>query len=149
MASTSNGGLVGNYFNNLTLSGTPALVRTEAVNFDWGSSSPGTGIGSNNFSVRWTGSVLAASSGSYRFRTRSDDGVRLWINNVQVINNWTDHSPTNNSTGTITLVAGQRYSIRLEYYERGGGAVMQLLWLPPGASTYVAVPAASLYAAPP
>jgi large repetitive protein len=149
VASTASGGLVGSYFNNLTLTGTPALVRTEAVNFDWGSGSPGAGIGVNNFSARWTGSVLATSSGSFRFRTRSDDGVRLWVNNVQVINNWTDHSPTNNTSGTINLVAGQRYSIRLEYYERGGGAVMQMLWLTPGASTYVAVPAASLYAAPP
>jgi large repetitive protein len=149
VTSTANGGLAGNYFNNLTLAGTPALVRTEAVNFDWGSGSPGTGVGSNNFSARWTGSVLATTSGSYRLRTRSDDGVRLWVNNVQVINNWTDHSPTNNTSGTINLVAGQRYSIRLEYYERGGGAVMQMLWLRPGTSTYVAVPAASLYAAPP
>jgi large repetitive protein len=149
VASTANGGLVGNYFNNLTLAGTPALVRTEAVNFDWGSGSPGAGIGVNNFSARWSGSVLAASSGSFRFRTRSDDGVRLWVNNVQVINNWTDHSPTNNTSGVINLVAGQRYEIRLEYYERGGGAVMQLLWLRPGTSTYVAIPAASLYAAPP
>ncbi len=149
VASTANGGLVGSYFNNITLAGTPALVRTEAVNFNWGTAAPGTGIGANNFSARWTGSVLATTSGSYRFRTRSDDGVRLWVNNVQVINNWTDHSPTNNTTGTITLVAGQRYSIRLEYYERGGGAVMQMLWLPPGTSTYTVVPAASLYAAPP
>ena len=149
VASTANGGLLGSYFNNLTLTGTPALVRTEAVNFDWGSGAPGAGIGADNFSARWTGSVLAASSGSYRLRTRSDDGVRLWINNVQVINNWTDHSPTNNTSGTINLVAGQRYSVRLEYYERGGGAVMQMLWLPPGASSYVSVPAASLFAAPP
>ena len=149
VASTANGGLLGSYFNNLTLTGTPALVRTEAVNFDWGSGAPGAGIGADNFSARWTGSVLAASSGSYRLRTRSDDGVRLWINNVQVINNWTDHSPTNNTSGTINLVAGQRYSVRLEYYERGGGAVMQMLWLPPGTGTYVAVPAASLFAAPP
>jgi large repetitive protein len=149
VASTASGGLAGSYFNNLTLSGTPALTRTEAVNFDWGSGSPGAGIGINNFSARWTGSVMAPSSGSYRLRTRSDDGVRLWVDNVQVINNWTDHSPTNNTSAVINFVAGQRYNIRLEYYERGGGAVMQLLWLPPGASTYIAVPAASLFAAPP
>jgi large repetitive protein len=149
VASTASGGLVGNYFNNLTLTGTAALTRTEAVNFDWGSGSPGAGVGVNNFSVRWTGGVMAPSSGSYRLRTRSDDGVRLWVNDVQVINNWTDHSPTNNTSGTINLVAGQRVSIRLEYYERGGGAVMQLLWLPPGASTYVAIPAGSLFATPP
>jgi YVTN family beta-propeller protein len=149
VVSSGSGGLLGEYFNNLTFIGTPALTRVEAVNFGWGSGSPGTGIGTNNFSARWTGSVLAATTGTYRFRTVSDDGVRLWVNGVQVINNWSDHSATTNTSGTINLVAGQRVSIRLEYYEKGGQAVMRLRWLTPGSGTYVAIPAASLYASPP
>jgi PA14 domain len=124
-------------------------VRTEAVNFNWGTASPGGSIGINNFSARWTGSVMATSSGAYRFRTNSDDGVRLWVNGVQVINNWTDHAATLNTSTTINLVAGQRYAIRLEYYERGGSAVMQLRWLPPGTTSYVAIPASALFAAAP
>jgi large repetitive protein len=149
VAPSGSGGLQGNYFNGVALTGTPALVRTEAVNFDWGSGSPGAGIGVNNFSARWSGSVLAGASGAFRFRTVSDDGVRLWVNNVLVINNWTDHAPTTNTSAAINLVAGQRYDIRLEYYERGGGAVMRLQWLAPGTTAYVAIPAASLYASPP
>jgi large repetitive protein len=149
VAPSGSGGLQGSYFNNLALTGSAALTRTEAVNFDWGTGSPGTGIGVNNFSARWSGSVLAGASGAFRFRTISDDGVRLWVNNVQVINNWTDHAPTTNTSAVINLVAGQRYDIRLEYYERGGGAVMRLQWLAPGTTTYVAIPAASLYASPP
>ncbi len=149
VAPSGSGGLQGNYFNNLTLTGTAALARTEAVDFDWGTGSPGAGVGINNFSARWSGSVLAKASGAYRFNTTSDDGVRLWVNNVQVINNWTDHSPTTNTSGVINLVAGQRYAIRLEYYERGGGAVIRLRWLPPGTTTYVPIPATSLYASAP
>jgi YVTN family beta-propeller protein len=149
VTSTANGGLRGDYYNNISLSGTPVLTRTEAVNFDWGSGSPGGGVATNNFSARWTGSVLASTTGSYRFRTVSDDGVRLWVNGVQVINNWTDHAATTNTSGTINLVAGQRYSIRLEYYERSGSAVMRLRWLTPGAGSYVAIPASALYASPP
>ena len=75
VASTANGGLLGNYFNNITLSGTPVLTRTEVVNFNWGSGSPSIGIGTNNFSARWTGSVQATTTAAYRLRTRSDDGV--------------------------------------------------------------------------
>jgi len=149
VASTASGGLLGNYFNNIALSGTPALARTELVNFNWGSGSPGTGIGSDNFSARWTGSFQAPTTGAYRLRTRSDDGVRLWVNDVLVINNWTDHGATTNTSSVVNLVAGQRYSIRLEYYERGGSAVMQLSWLTPGSGAYVTIPAAALYASPP
>jgi hypothetical protein len=73
----------------------------------------------------------------------------LWVNGVQVINNWTNHSAATNTSGTVNLVAGQRYDILLEYYERSGQAVMRLRWLPPGTSTYVTIPGAALFPAPP
>jgi MSHA biogenesis protein MshQ len=138
-------GLSGSYFNNTTLSGTAVLNRTEAIDFNWGTGSPGTGVAANNFSVRWTGTILAGTSGAYRFQTQSDDGVRVWVNGVQLINNWSDHSASTNTSATINLIAGQRYVIKVEYYEKGGSAVMRLRWLPPGTSTYVAVPRANLF----
>lgn len=126
---TNNGtGLMADYFNNMTLAGPPALTRTDAtVNFDWGTGNPGAPIGNDNFSVRWYGQIQPLYSENYTFKTRSDDGIRLWVNGTQIINNWTDHGPTNN-TGTITLTAGVKYDIVLEFYENGGGAVSQLSW---------------------
>jgi len=62
-----------------------------------------------------------------------------------VIDNWTDHGPTLNTSTAITLTAGQRYNVVVEYYEKGGGAVMRLQWLVPGGGSYVAVPRANLY----
>ena len=138
-------GLAGSYFNNVSLAGTAALARAEAINFSWGNGSPGTGVNADNFSVRWTGTVAPTTTGSYRFQTYSDDGVRVWVNGVQVINNWTDHSPTTNTSTTMNLTAGQRYAVKVEFYEKGGGAVMQLRWRRPGQTTYVAIPASSLF----
>ena len=89
-------------------------------------------MNADNFSVRWTGTVAAPATGTYRFQTVSDDGVRVWVNGVQVINNWTDHSSTTNTSGTINLIAGTRYSITIEYYENGGQAVARLRWLHAG-----------------
>ena len=89
--------------------------------------------------------MSAPTSGAYRFRTRSDDGVRVWVNGVQLINNWTDHAATTNTSATINLVAGQRYAVRVEYYEKGGSAQMRLQWQTPGTSGYVAVPRARLF----
>ena len=52
----------------------------------------------------------------------SDDGVRLWINGQQVINNWTDHAATTNTSAAISLTAGVKYTITLEFYEKAGDA---------------------------
>ena len=81
----------------------------------------------DTFSVRWTGQVQPQYSETYTFYTNSDDGIRLWVNGQLVVNNWTDHGPTENS-GPIALVANQRYDIVLEFYENGGGAIAQLSW---------------------
>ena len=121
-------GLKGEYFNNMTLSGSPALTRTDTtVNFNWGTGSPDASIGINNFSVRWTGFVQPFFSETYTFSTVSDDGIRLWVNGVQVINNWTNHGATTD-TGTISLTAGVKYNIVLEFFENSGDAVSTLSW---------------------
>ncbi|MFO1220580.1 MAG: PA14 domain-containing protein [Burkholderiaceae bacterium] len=134
------GGLVGRYYAGTALAGSPLLTRTEAVNFNWGSASPGAGVPANLFSARWTGTITIPTSGSYRFRTVSDDGVRLWVNGAQLINNWSDHAATTNTSGSVSLTAGQRVAVTLEYYENGGSAVMRLQWRLPGTSSYVAIP---------
>jgi cell division septation protein DedD len=97
------------------------------VNFDWAGGSPDPSVGSDTFSVRWTGQVIPLYSQTYAFYTQSDDGVRLWVNNVQIVNNWTDHASTENS-GTIALTAGVKYDVTMEYYENGGNAVAKLSW---------------------
>ncbi|MDQ0476861.1 PA14 domain-containing protein [Chryseobacterium sp. MDT2-18] len=139
-------GLKGEYFNNMTLSGSPTLTRTDAaVNFDWGNGSPDASIPVDRFSVRWSGLVQPLYSETYTFSTESDDGIRLWVNGVQIINNWTDHGPTTD-TGTISLTAGVKYSIVLEYYENGGGAVSKLSWNSASQSSQI-IPTAQLFPA--
>ena len=136
----------GAYFNDSggTHLGTVVLTRTDnTVNFSW-SGSPGTGVNSDNFSVRWTGFVQAPVAGSFRFRTVSNDGIRLWINGQQVINNWTNHSITTNTSAAITLTAGVKYSLVLEFYDRTGTATAQLQWSYPGQS-YQTIPQSRLF----
>jgi YVTN family beta-propeller protein len=140
----SSSGLRGQYFNNLTLSGTHVLQRYEAVNFGWKDGSPGPGVNANKFSVRWNGKVKAPTSGKYRFRTQSNDGVRLWVNGVRVINNWTNHATTTNTSPDVTLQAGVKYTITMEYYDYNGTAVAKLRWRKPGQTTFPIIPATSL-----
>jgi hypothetical protein len=126
---------------------TPALTRTDAtVNFNWGAASPATGVNIDNFSVRWTGQVQAPVSGAFTFATTADDGVRLWVNGQLVIDNWVDQSATTRTSAAITLVAGTKYDVRMEYYEHGGDAVAELLWAYPG-QAQIAIPKSQLYPA--
>ena len=120
-------GLSATYFDTSTFTGTSVSRVDPTIDFVWGAASPAPGIGADTFSVRWTGQIQPQFSQTYTFYTVSDDGVRLWVNGQAVVNNWTDHSPTENS-GTIALTGGQRYSITMEFYENGGGATARLLW---------------------
>lgn len=140
---TTGKGLRGEYFDNSNLTN-PRLTRIDStVNFTWGTGSPNATIAPDTFSVRWTGQVQPTTTGTYRFFTRSDDGIRLWVNGQSIINNWTNHSVTENS-GTISLIAGQSYDIRLEYYENTGDAVAQLLWSGPNVTKQI-IPQSQLF----
>jgi hypothetical protein len=86
----------------------------------------------DNFSVRWTGEVEIATAGDWTFRTTSNDGVRLWIGDQLVINNWTTHAITQNSA-TLSLAAGWQ-PLRLEYFQQGGVSEITFSFAGPGQS---------------
>lgn len=139
----SGNGLAATYFNNADLTGSTASRVDATVNFDWGTGSPTSAIGADTFSARWTGSVVPTKSETYTFYTSSDDGVRVWVDGKQVINDWTVHAPREDK-GTISLVAGKQYNIKVEYYEQSAGAVMKLLWSSPSTAKAV-IPQSQLY----
>jgi glucose/arabinose dehydrogenase len=121
-------GLTGTYYDNINFTN-PVLTRNDAtVDFNWGNGSPAATIANDTFSVVWTGQVQALFSETYTFFTNTDDGVRLFVNGQQVINQLIDQAPTTVNGTPIALVAGQKYDIRMEYFENGGGAVAQLGW---------------------
>jgi hypothetical protein len=114
------------YWNNRLLTGTPALVRTEsAVSFDWGYGSPGAAIPKDNWSARWT-KTATFTAGWYRFRTFTDDGVRLWVGGKLVIDQWFD-MPGAANMADVYLTAGA-HEVKMEYYERIGYARAYLTW---------------------
>jgi hypothetical protein len=113
----------GEYFNNAGLSGSPAVVRTDAaLGFDWGWGAPVAGINRDNFSVRWTG-TFSLEGGRYSFTTTSDDGVRVTVDGQRIIDAWTPMRGTR--TGTVTL-AGGSHTVQVEYFERLQAAMMRL-----------------------
>ncbi|MEG4964156.1 MULTISPECIES: PA14 domain-containing protein [unclassified Microcoleus] len=127
-------GLKGYYFNNNTLLDPSVLVRTDPkIEFTWaGTDKPAPGV-NNAFSARWKGVLIPPVSGDYTFYTSSDDGVRLFVNNQLLIENWTAHGATKDkSDHPITLRKGRKYPIILEYYNQGGPGEIKLSWSYPG-----------------
>ncbi|MEI7769669.1 MAG: PA14 domain-containing protein [Chloroflexales bacterium] len=123
----------GEYYNNPSLAGAPALVRgDDAINFIWGGGSAAPSLPVDSFSVRWKRDVTFTTSGVYRFTTTSDDGLRILIDGRPVLNQWYPHPPT--AVNTDVYIAAGRRSIMVEYYEAGGGATAQVGWgyLSPG-----------------
>jgi PKD repeat protein/uncharacterized protein YraI len=117
-------GWKGEYFNNRDLQGDPVLVRDDAeIKFDWGTGSPGPEVPPDNFSARWTIN-RDLPAGTYRFNIWVDDGVRMWIDDVLVIDGWTEGA-TRNYVADVNLAAGM-HTGRVEYFEAVANAMITL-----------------------
>ncbi|MCB0836174.1 MAG: PQQ-dependent sugar dehydrogenase, partial [Bacteroidetes bacterium] len=121
-------GLQGEYYDNSNLTNLKLTRIDTEIDFYWGTSSPDTNfIGDNSYSVRWTGQVMPIYNETYTFYTNSDEGVRLYVDGVLIIDKWVNQGPTE-WTGNIALTAGQKVDITLEYYEASGISLVELYW---------------------
>jgi len=114
------------YFaGNRTLSGTPVLSRCELapLNRAWGTGGPGSGVGTDNFSARWSG-TFTFPGGSRTFTATSDDGVRVWLDGALIIDHW---GGPGTSTATRTVPQGA-HTVRVQYYEATGSASVKVTW---------------------
>jgi chitodextrinase len=127
ISATPRGGLTGTYFDAIDFTAKKFVRIDPTINFDWADGAPDTSMDPDTFSIRWTGKVMPKTSELYTFFTQTDDGVRLWVDGKLLIDKWIDQ-PATEWSGTMKLVSGKLYDIKLEYYERGGKAVAKLLW---------------------
>lgn len=128
-------GLTGMYYTNASSTYTNAInfhatnifltTNDAIIDFTWGPALT-PNLSNGNYTVRWSGQVEPQYSETYFFETRTDDGVKLWVNDQLIIDRWQTGSAT--WTGTITLQADVRYNLRMEYYNRGGSARARLSW---------------------
>lgn len=116
----------GEYYDNPTLAGNPVYVRNDVtIDFNWGGGSPDPRLPEDRFSARWTRTQDFAG-GFYRFTTVSDDGVRFWVDGQIVVDEW--HDGVLESRAVDLYISEGQHSLRLEYYENLGGAMIQLYW---------------------
>lgn len=114
------------YYANAHLIGAPVLTREDpGIDFDWKTGAPAPGVPADRFSVRWT-RTATFTEGLYLFRAMVDDGVRVYVDGMLLIDDWKDGG-RRELTADRQLAAGS-HTLRVEYYERGGTAVIRFGW---------------------
>ena len=118
-------GLFGQYYDDMSMTDLVLTRVDETIAFDWGSGAPDDSMGADTFSVRWMAYLTVPDTDTYEFHLGSDDGSALYIDGVQIVDNWGDHGHQVRS-GSIALTAGEPVFFEMHYYENGGGASMEL-----------------------
>ncbi|HWH26651.1 MAG TPA: PA14 domain-containing protein [Pseudolysinimonas sp.] len=146
-------GLHATYYANRNLAGAPTLFSLGlfgstggAVASDWATGSPNAALPVDGFSARLSGVITFPQAGTYTLKTLAGDGTRVWVDNVLVIDNWTvQAAPVAAGTTPIVIpTAGERRTIRVEYFEDTGNASLALQWVTPAGGAAVTIPGAQL-----
>jgi len=109
----------------------PTAQAPIAIDRDWGTGAPASGVNSNYFSSRWTGEVMPEFSQTYTFHLTADNASRLYIGGQLLIDNFPRPGAAPQAvtlTATIDLQAGERYPLRVDHYDVTGGALVKLEW---------------------
>ena len=145
------GGLKAGYHNSRNHSRNKhSIERTDAtVDFQYGGGTPAPDnkeYKAEEFSMRWSGSVFAEETGDHEFIVTSENGVRLWVNNMdlKLIEGWVSNGELRERNVTIRLIGGRAYPLRLDFFKyKSRSASVKLEWHPPHRARQV-IPARSL-----
>lgn len=111
---------VGDYFKKFEL-----MRLDREINFDWGTSSPTTNMTSDKFAVRWMGIIDLPTNGNYNFTAEVDGGLKVWVDNALILNEWRDQFKTHKFSSNLT---SGKHLIQVEYFENTGTAKANLYW---------------------
>lgn len=130
------------YFNNTDVAGSPVAAQYGPRGFyqldkNWGAGAPAAGISADYWSARFEGEFYF-SPADYSFYTIADDGVRVWIDNILVIDAWYDGYKERNNR--FDRVGDGYHTMRVEFYERAGGAIVRAWWSYAGSNYPVSGP---------
>ncbi len=120
-------GLLAEYYRGTQLDH-KMLSRTEQqVNYKYGHQAYLPGLDELNFSARWTGRLYAPQDGAYTLVMQVDDGIRLWLGNKLLVDEWHGQSVIT-YTRIVKMKAGHYYPLKIEYFNHHGPGVMKLSW---------------------
>lgn len=116
------------YYDNLGFFGTPLVQQTPTIDFNWGFGSPASSIPVDSFTARWIGRIAPTVSETYTFYVTSAGGVRVWLDDQLIFNQWVEHSEIEAASTPLHLTAGSVYNLRVEFFETTGTASIRVHW---------------------
>ncbi|WP_328439491.1 PA14 domain-containing protein [Streptomyces sp. NBC_00444] len=123
------------FFANTTFSGTAKKTDCDpAIDQNWGTGAPATGLPSNNFGVRWTVTRDFGSGGPFALNASALDGIRVYVDGVRKIDLWKNVSSTVTKTVNLTIPSG-KHSIRVDYVNWTGSASVKFAYTPRTSAT--------------
>ncbi|MFP2924469.1 PA14 domain-containing protein [Pyxidicoccus sp. 3LG] len=125
-------GVKAEYFAYEYLYDRVAVRRESFVSTFWGTTAPAPGVPVDRWSARWSATLTAPATGTYTLRTNTEDGVRLWLDGAMLMDSWTEAPGGQTLDATVSLTAGSRHDLVMEFFEGYGNAHAQLAWSGPG-----------------
>ena len=120
-------GLNADYYSGVNFDQLVLSRRDARIAFEWAQQPPGPGLPAQYFSVRWTGWLRPPAGGRYLFHITVDDGMRIWLNDRLILNEW-QSLPARTFTVAVNLRAREAYRLRVEYYQDILDTRAQLTW---------------------
>jgi beta-glucosidase len=128
LKSGSANGLSAAYFNNLSLSGNPALNRIDKnIDFMWTLYGPDQLLAKDQYSVRWSGHIQVPKSGTYQIGLEGNDGYRLYMDGKLLIDQWEKRS-FHTQLVPFSFDQDKSYALRVEFKEPKGNGNIRLIW---------------------
>ncbi len=123
------GGLAAEYFTGTDLKHSVKVSMDKEISFNWSIESP-KGLPRENYSARWQGQLFIDEGGQYEIGVIADDGVRLWVDDELIVDQWVVQ-PATQYFKKLQFRDNTCHTIKLEYYQAQGDAVLKLLWRKP------------------
>ncbi|HEX8330767.1 MAG TPA: PA14 domain-containing protein [Hymenobacter sp.] len=120
-------GIRGDYYDGPEFERFVLSRRDPTLAFDWGHRPPAPGVPAEYFSVRWTGWLVPPASGRYVFHATVDDGIRIWLNDQLIMNEWRPQWVTD-FTAAVNLKAGEPYKLRVDYFQDIFDTRLRVTW---------------------
>lgn len=124
-------GLKAEFYNGVNFDKLVAAKFVDNIDNYWDNIPPVPGINPHVCSIRWRGKLIPGKSGIYLFSARVDDGIRVWIDDRLIINQW-ELNDVGIFESSLDLIAGQTYKLKVEYFNALLEGEVRLLWKIPG-----------------
>nr|NQU92398.1 glycoside hydrolase family 3 C-terminal domain-containing protein [Bacteroidota bacterium] len=127
----TNPGLMGEYYDNYDMNGIPVQQKpAPVIDFNFWDKAPLAGLDDDNYSVKWTGYLLAPETGSYLIGAYGN-GYSIFLQDSLLVSYGNRHE-SHLSYVAVQLIKGERYPIRVDAINKMGDCEVELRWLMPG-----------------